>query len=457
MSISPTCGRGTRNVCARPASSTSSPSGASRPRTSYARTSRPGCARSSPAWSSRSSTKAGSGASSTTRSSTRSPRPASILAERTASTTTSRSPDRSSVSRSFGSVARPASMACSRRSTSSTWRPTSRARRSPPGRISEEPREEPAREHLHADEREDRDEPDRLAGDRGGIDERPDRDEEHDREEVAERQHLAPCLLRFDADREEEPRNERGERERHAEDRGAEPGGDERRRHRDDEERVLLVADAAQQARQYPVLDRGGKRDEEDGFAERDGCAARLAGREHDGEDRRRHEGDDVLQDRPHEQRARGGVVERPALRARDVHDHDRAREPDREAERYCTEPIAPERDEDERTGKGHERDLRWHGGEDTERLPAQRAKVELDPDLEQQQNHPNVGENLDLVTVGHVSRRERADDEADDEIADDRRKTQVARRESDQRRAKKDDTDLEDRDRFRHARKRRC
>ena len=36
-------------------------------------------------------------------------------------------------------------------------------------------------------------------------------------------------------------------------------------------------------------------------------------------------------------------------------------------------------------------------------------------------------------MTVGHVSRRERADDEADDEIADDRRKTQAARRESDQ------------------------
>jgi hypothetical protein len=47
---------------------------------------------------------------------------------------------------------------------------------------------------------------------------------------------------------------------------------------------------------------------------------------------------------------------------------------------------------------------------------------VDLDPDLEQQEDDPEVGEERELATIGDVAGRERRDREADGEVADDRR-----------------------------------
>src|SRR2546430_14986707 len=102
---------------------------------------------------------------------------------------------------------------------------------------------------LERDEHEQEHEDTGLARDRGGIDERSDRDEEHHREEVAEREHLAPRLLRLRSHREQEPGDERGERERHPEDHAAEPGGGEGDRDREEDQDVRRLARPPQQPR----------------------------------------------------------------------------------------------------------------------------------------------------------------------------------------------------------------
>ena len=56
-------------------------------------------------------------------------------------------------------------------------------------------------------------------------------------------------------------------------------------------------------------------------------------------------------------------------------------------------------------------------------------------------------------MAVGDVSRRERTDEEPDEKVADDRRETELPKAEADERRAEKDDADLEDGDRVRHER----
>src|SRR5205823_9344412 len=112
--------------------------------------------------------------------------------------------------------------------------------------------------------------PSRLTEDRGRIDQRADRDEEEHREEIAKRKHLASRLLRFGADREEETRNERAEREWHPEQGRADAGGGEGRRDRDDEESVLLAAHGSQKTRHDEVLHSSSASHDGDRLAERD-------------------------------------------------------------------------------------------------------------------------------------------------------------------------------------------
>jgi hypothetical protein len=92
------------------------------------------------------------------------------------------------------------------------------------------------------------------------------------------------------------------------------------------------------------------------------------------------------------------------------------------QTQRDRAQHAAAERDERRRAGDRHERHLRGDRDEDPEGLAPQRAKVELDPDLEQQQDDADIDEDLYLMAVGHISRRERTDRETNEEIADDRR-----------------------------------
>jgi hypothetical protein len=58
----------------------------------------------------------------------------------------------------------------------------------------------------------------------------------------------------------------------------------------------------------------------------------------------------------------------------------------------------------------------------------------------------------LYLVAVGDVSRRERADEEPDEKVADDRGQAELSETEPDEGGTEKDDADLEDGNRVRHA-----
>ena len=60
--------------------------------------------------------------------------------------------------------------------------------------------------------------------------------------------------------------------------------------------------------------------------------------------------------------------------------------------------------------------------------IALQPGQVDLDPDLEQQQDDADVGQELELVRIGDVARRERREPETDGEIADDRRRAEPPR-----------------------------
>ena len=78
--------------------------------------------------------------------------------------------------------------------------------------------------------------------------------------------------------------------------------------------------------------------------------------------------------------------------------------------------------------------------------LPAQPAHVELDADLEEQQDDPEIGQQLDLLTVRlGVLGQELEGDDADDEVADDGRQAQTARDVPEDGGGQEDGAELED------------
>ena len=77
--------------------------------------------------------------------------------------------------------------------------------------------------------------------------------------------------------------------------------------------------------------------------------------------------------------------------------------------------------------------------------VAAQPCQVDLDADLEQEEHDPDVGEQLELLVVGHVAGRERREAEPDGQVADDRREMQPARDPARGDRGKQDEADLED------------
>ena len=77
--------------------------------------------------------------------------------------------------------------------------------------------------------------------------------------------------------------------------------------------------------------------------------------------------------------------------------------------------------------------------------VAAQPCQVDLDADLEQEEHDPDVGEQLELLVVGHVAGRERREAEPDGQVADDRREMEPARDPARGDRGEQDQADLED------------
>ena len=133
---------------------------------------------------------------------------------------------------------------------------------------------------------------------------------------------------------------------------------------------------------------------------------------------------------------------------ARDV-DHDDARghrdgEPE---ERRGLERQAEEQEcgDGGAEGDGH---LNRGGPEHRGVLAPELTEVDLDADLEEQQDRPDLGEQVDLAPVSDVARRKRRDGDSDGEIADDGRQRKTPGEPAGERRREQDCPDLEDGDR---------
>ena len=77
--------------------------------------------------------------------------------------------------------------------------------------------------------------------------------------------------------------------------------------------------------------------------------------------------------------------------------------------------------------------------------------EVDLDADLEQQQHHADVGEQLELLAVGDVAGREGRDGEAESEVADNRRQPETPRQPAGGDGRNEERAELEDRRRAFH------
>ncbi len=91
------------------------------------------------------------------------------------------------------------------------------------------------------------------------------------------------------------------------------------------------------------------------------------------------------------------------------------------------------------------EDDLDRRHQQDRAVVASQPGQVDLDADLEQQQHDTDVGQQLELLAVGDVARRERREAEPDRQVADDRGEVQPAREPAGGDRGQQDEADLED------------
>jgi uncharacterized pyridoxal phosphate-dependent enzyme len=282
------------------------------------------------------------------------------------------------------------------------------------------PRQNVGDEHLrHDEEHEEQGHPTEAGSKRTRIEQGADRHEEEDREEITEGEQAPPCLRGVGALGNGEACDERREGERHAEHHGPDACDGETTGDRDDEEEVGLAAQRAQDPWQHRRHDHGnhyegGKREQ------------RVANGSRPGADQGEQEGSDrharhVLEHAPTEQRVLGGSVGAAAPASRDVDDHDARRKRDAEPQQR-RDLKADTRHQHHRGSNGGGDDRLGRSREDEPAMLApEMREVDFDPDLEEQQHHADVSQELELVPVGDVAGRERRDCETDDEIADDR------------------------------------
>ena len=93
----------------------------------------------------------------------------------------------------------------------------------------------------------------------------------------------------------------------------------------------------------------------------------------------------------------------------------------------------------------GRDDDLGRPGQQHRAVVASQLGQVDLDADLEQEQHDPDVGQQLELLAVRDVARRERREAQPDRQVADDRGEVQAARQPAGGDRGQEDEADLED------------
>ncbi len=198
---------------------------------------------------------------------------------------------------------------------------------------------------------------------------------------------------------------------------------------------------------QHPGQDPGAHDDERDEARERSrsldqGSLADPT----QGQDRDRHDDHgDILDDAPAEHRPFRLEVGRPSAAAGHVHDHDARRRGKPEPDQGGPDRRQADREQDGHRDRDRDRHLERREEQDRALLVAQSEQVDLDPNLEQQERDPDVGQELDLVPIGDVAGREARHGKPDQQVSDDRRQADPSRDPTGAGRDQQHDRDVED------------
>ena len=267
-----------------------------------------------------------------------------------------------------------------------------------------------------------------------GVEQHPDGDEEERREDVAERRHVGGRLRPEPRLADDEPGEERAERDRHGEDLGRE----ERDAERDDEHRQREelgragASDAFHRRRDEAAAHQPDERGEDRCLAEREAERTRDAGRvaalrrERRQHHQREHR-EQVLDDQPADRDVAVARAE-AVLRDQHAHQHHGARHGERHAEHHAGGVRPAERVREAPARDGRHRALRDRAGDGDAPDAQQLLRMEVQPDAEHQQDHADLGHLRGERGVGDEARRVRSDDDAGEHVADERRQPEPLR-----------------------------
>ena len=104
-----------------------------------------------------------------------------------------------------------------------------------------------------------------------------------------------------------------------------------------------------------------------------------------------------------------------------------------------------PDREEGRTGDRRRQQRLGRCGPQQRTVVSTQPLEIHLDPDLEQEEDDAHVGEQFELLAIGHIARRERRHAEPDQQVPDDRRQPEPARQPAAGRGGQQDRADLED------------
>ncbi len=170
--------------------------------------------------------------------------------------------------------------------------------------------------------------------------------------------------------------------------------------------------------------------------------APRIDRRQEDGGHGDPHE---VLDDAPAEEGDLGRLVGRASSADGDVDDDDRRREGDAQPDEGGRDRFEPAEVERDAGDDGRQDRLRRRRPEDGSMVAPEPRQVDLDADLEQEQDDADVREELQLLMIGDIARRERREGEADGQVADDGGEMQPTSQPAGRDRSDQDQADLED------------
>jgi len=127
------------------------------------------------------------------------------------------------------------------------------------------------------------------------------------------------------------------------------------------------------------------------------------------------------------------------------LNNHYARRQRDRQADQDRAAPTNPESERGRAYDQGCRQHLHRRRPQDRAPIANQPHRVDLDADLEQEQHHADIRQQLELTPVGHITRRERRNDQAHDQVAEHRGQPQPPGQPARRHRQQEHEPDLED------------